>query len=353
MSKLRNDLLSIVLTTLLCACSTPIGTSNTEQATQEKAATETVPALIPVRACYSSKSSTQAAIWYALDRGLFEKYGLKVDLVSLGGGAKAAAALIAKDVDICTMAASSVVSAVVAGEDLVMTAGFYDKYPYFLIVSTDISKPQDLEHKKVAFGPIGSSQESATRVGVRALGLEPDKDVELVAFTEESERVAAFEAGHVSGVIVFPPMNFRLTEKGYKVLLDMSTLDLVYQGAGVVTRRSFIQQNRDVVLRFNKAIIEAIELMKRDPQSTKEVIAKFLGFDLTKDQKVLDETYSLLISKNLLEKPYPSSVGIQNVIDESALQNPQAVNYKAGDMVDLSIIDELEASGFLNSLYNK
>jgi ABC-type nitrate/sulfonate/bicarbonate transport system substrate-binding protein len=148
-------------------------------------------------------------------------------------------------------------------------------------------------------------------------------------------------------------MNFRLTEKGYKVLLDMSTLDLVYQGAGVVTRRSFIQQNRDVVLRFNKAIIEAIELMKRDPQSTKEVIAKFLGFDLTKDQKVLDETYSLLISKNLLEKPYPSSVGIQNVIDESALQNPQAVNYKAGDMVDLSIMDELEASGFLNSLYNK
>ena len=64
--------------------------------------------MIPVRACYSSKSSTQAAIWYALDRGLFEKYGLKVDLVSLGRGeAKAAAALIAKDVDICTMAAST------------------------------------------------------------------------------------------------------------------------------------------------------------------------------------------------------------------------------------------------------
>ena len=73
-----------------------------------------------------------------------------------------------------------VVSAVVAGEDLVMTAGFYDQYPYFLIVLTDISKPQDLKHKKVAFGPIGSSQESAVRVGVRALGLEPDKDVELM-----------------------------------------------------------------------------------------------------------------------------------------------------------------------------
>ena len=303
-----------------------------------------------VTACYSQKSVTQASIWYAIEKGLFNKYGLDVNLISMGGGAKAAAALISGDVDFCTMASPGVVNAVVAGEDLVMTAGFYDRNIYYIIVSPDISTPQDLIGKKLGTSLPGGAQDTMSRIGITNLGLVPDKDVDIVGFSEESERIAALESGQVAAVTIHPPVSFSLVERGYKVLLDLSTLDVAYQGAGLVTRRSVIRDHRDIVVRFNQSIWSAILQMKRDQTGTMNVIAKYLDYDPAADHDLLVKTYQALVQQNLLEMPLPNLPGFQTVLDEAALENPDAANYKPEDMIDLSILDELQKSGFLESI---
>ena len=43
---------------------------------------------------HSGTSSSQGAVWAAKDLGLFEKYGLNVDLVFISGGARGMQALL-------------------------------------------------------------------------------------------------------------------------------------------------------------------------------------------------------------------------------------------------------------------
>ncbi len=340
----------IVLIGFLGACAAPpSGMVSTPTGLSAPAATGT-PGLTSVSACYSQKSATQASIWYALEKGIFRKYGLDVDLVSIGGGAKAAAALISQDVDFCTMASPSVVNAVVAGEDLVLTSGFYDRNIYYIIVAPDIRSPADLIGKKIGTGLPGGAQNTMSRIGIASLGLEPDKDVDIVGFAEESERIAALESGQVAGVTIHPPVSFTLQDRGYKVLLDLSTLDVAYQGAGVVTRRSIIKDHRDTVLRFNQAIWAAILAMKQDQPGALEVIAKYLDYDPVSDRALLEKTYQALIAHNLLELPLPNLPGIQVVLDEAALENPAAARFKPEDMIDLSILEELQMGGFPESM---
>lgn len=335
---------------LLAACSAlPSESEPTSVAASAPVATSTA-GLAPVTACYSQKSATQAAIWYALEKGLFKKYGLDVDLVSMGGGSKAAAALISEDADFCTMASPSVVNAVVAGEDLVMTTSFYDRVIYFILVSPEISNPEDLKGKKIGTGISGGAQNTMTSIGLASLGLDPQKDLDIVEFSEESERIAALESGQLDGLLTYPPYSFMLQDRGYKVLLDLSTLDVPYQGAGVVTRRSFIEDNRDVVLRFNQAIWAAILGMKQDQPGALEVIAKYMAYDLVKDHDLLLQTYEILIKQNLLERPFPSLPGFQSILEEAELQNQDAADFKPENMVDLGILEELEKNGFPESI---
>ncbi len=76
--------------------------------------------LAPVNVCYSALSGTQAVTWYAYEKGLFEKYGLQVNLVSMSGGSEAVTSLVSGDMDICQVAAPSVVNAVAAQQDVVI-----------------------------------------------------------------------------------------------------------------------------------------------------------------------------------------------------------------------------------------
>jgi NitT/TauT family transport system substrate-binding protein len=339
----------ILLSLLLTAClASDARTSEPGVFTIEKQPTTTE--LTRLDVCYSSKSPTQESNWYALEKGIYEKYGLDVNLISVNGGSKAAAALISGDVDICTMASPGMTNAVVAGEDLVMTVSFYVRNIYDIVVDPDISGPDDLRGKTVAAGLSGGAQDTMGRIGLKSIGLTPDQDVNMLALEEESQKVAALDSHRVAGVVVHPPTTYILVEKGYKILLKLSTLDVAYQGAGVVTRRSFIQDHRDVVLRFNKAILESIQRMKKDQAGTIEVMAKYLDYDLHADQHILELTYQDYILENLQNDPIPSMAGFQAVLDEAAIENPNAVNVHPADLVDLSILDELKNSGFLQTI---
>ena len=63
---------------------------------------------------YSALSGTGTVTWYAFENGLFEKYGLNVNLVSMSGGSAGVTSMISGDMDICQLAAPSVVHAVAA-----------------------------------------------------------------------------------------------------------------------------------------------------------------------------------------------------------------------------------------------
>ncbi|HMY75478.1 MAG TPA: ABC transporter substrate-binding protein, partial [Blastocatellia bacterium] len=71
-----------------------------------------------IKLCYAFVSGTQLVVQYAKEKGIFAEYGLDVELTQTGRGAKAAATLIAGEVQVCQVAGASVIHAAAAGEDV-------------------------------------------------------------------------------------------------------------------------------------------------------------------------------------------------------------------------------------------
>ena len=75
-----------------------------------------------VRIAYSAIGSSQSPIWIAHEAGIFKKHGLDVELVYLGGGSRAAQVVVSGEVPIAMFTGASVISANLAGGDLVNVA---------------------------------------------------------------------------------------------------------------------------------------------------------------------------------------------------------------------------------------
>lgn len=337
----------IFFSTLLIACGpTPISeTVGTDDAAEASAS------LVQVNACNSSLSGSQVVAEYALQKGVFEKHGLDVNLIDIDGGSKAVSAMIAGDVDFCQVAGSAVVNAAVAGEDLVFIGGLYNTYIYSLMVLPEIETAEDLKGKALAVSNPGASSDTALRAALAGLGLEADEDVAILAVGGQSERLAAMETGQVAGTVVSIPQTVKAKELGYRVLLDMSELGTPYQHTAIATKRSYIEANPEITANFMKAIVEAVAMMKQDREGTMAVTAQYLLLDEEADAPSLNESYDVLIQGYLQKVPLPSVPGIETLLAEAEAENPAAADFKAEDMIDASFVEELESSGFISALY--
>lgn len=303
-----------------------------------------------IHVCYTAITGTQVVTWYAYENQLFEKYGLQVELSYINSGTRAVIALLAGDMDICQMAGSAVVNAVAAGQDVVMLAGLYNVYPASLMVTAEITSPQDLVGRALAITQPGSSTDVATRLALSYLGLEPDTQVALIALGEESTRMAAMQAGQVAGTLLTAPDSLLGRDLGYIELVNLGELGIPYQHTGIGSTRHFIQTHPTRAGNFMKAILEAIARMKIDPQGTLAVMSQYLLLDPVTDAASLQDAYQSLVLENLEAIPYPTLPGIQTLIDSLSSTNPATSQITAGQVVDTSVLDSLQESGFFDTL---
>jgi NitT/TauT family transport system substrate-binding protein len=297
-----------------------------------------------VRVCYSALTATQIPLLYAYDQGFFEAEGLSIELTYFESGTAAATAMIADEIDICQIAGSAVVNAGVAGEDLVFLAGLFNTYVYSVLVTPDITGPQDLIGRSMAVSRIGSSSDAALRIALRSMGLTPDEDVAILAIGDQSARVAAMETGEIAGTVASIPDSTRAQQAGLVELLDMSTLNAPFQHTAIATSRQFISDRRATTVAFMRAMLAAIESMKQDRAATMEVMAEYLSLDPEADAELLAAAYDDLVPTYLADIPYPTLDGIQTLLDELEAENPSAADYQPEDLIDLSVLQEA-ASG--------
>ncbi|MCL5960872.1 MAG: ABC transporter substrate-binding protein [Chloroflexi bacterium] len=293
-------------------------------------------------------------MWVAKERGFFAKNGLDAELVFIEGGTKAVQTLIAGDVPFTVAGGSGVVAAVTGGAELSIIASMGNTYPYKLIAASSIKKPEDLKGKKLGVSKFGSSSDFALRQALKAIKLDPEKDVQILQIGGDSTRTAALQAGSIDATVLNPPGTSIVAKKGFNIILDMSTLpDLEYQFATIAANKAYLKSHRDIAQRFMKAIVEAIQFEKTNKDETKKIIAKYSKLD---DPDGLEEAYVQYNSPNsrlLSAAPYPNSKGVQAVINEVLAEKKEAKKVSVGDVVDDSLVKELDQSGFIKSLYEK
>lgn len=145
-----------------------------------------------------------APLMYAIDAGLFEDEGLKVETRVTSGGAEAIPALLAGDLDVVFTAYTPVLQARQRGLDVQVVSGSHfntaaEDTPSGLWTQKDsgISTLADLEGKTVAVNTLGSVAHLLVVASMSEIGLEPgDYEILEVPFPEvpaalDQERVDA------------------------------------------------------------------------------------------------------------------------------------------------------------------
>jgi NitT/TauT family transport system substrate-binding protein len=297
---------------------------------------------------YSSIAVSSLPTWVAYEAGFFRKYGLDAQLLFVESGSRMVQTLVSGDVVAAQAAGVSVIQSNLQGSGVVLVAGFLNTLDYKFIVSRDITRPDQLKGKAVAVSRIGSSSDFATRYALEKYGLVPDKDVAILQIGSQPARFAALESGKISGVMIAIPLTAKAAKAGHNTMADLQMLGLEYQHNALAVNQNMIKTQPDLVRNIVKADVEAIHYMKTHRKETLAILAKYLKID---DSDALQEAYEAEVQALIPEKPYPTLKGIQIILRELGVKDPNVRSARPEQFVDLSFIKELESSGFIDGLY--
>jgi len=265
-------------------------------------------------------------------------------------GARTIQALIGGSVQFAQGVSSRTVpAAVLGGADAVLIANFSDKLLFTMHSAPEINSLQDLRGKVIGVSGIGGSTDFATRLALREAGLIPDKDVAIRGVGGVPETVAALKAKIVQAGTLSPPSSFVAQKAGFKILFDMSTLGVDYVSSGLGVTKAALKTNRSEAKQFLMAMIDGAKILKTDEEFSLRVLAKHTRIS---DREVLKQSYSYL-RPYFLKLPYPSTRAIKDTLDALAKDLPKAKDADPKDFIDNSILKEIEAAGYIESVYGR
>ena len=301
-----------------------------------------------IKIAYSSADASNTVWFTALDAGLYKKHGLDVELVFIQSSTMSVSTLVSGDIQVANTSGGAVASAVVGGAHLIMTACYINTLPYELVVQETVRSAEDLRGKSVGISRVGSASDVAARVLVKGLGLEPVKDVPIIQVGGPSERAAAFRTARIAG-FPSPPGTIHLA-KGMPHRILISTADFQkrfdFPYICSTTTKSYLATNRDTMRRLTMALIEATHFLKTRKEDTKKFIAKYTRQN---NSQYLEASY--IANVKLHDRvPLVTREGTEVQIKEALARKPGAT-LKVEDMVDDSIVRELEKSGFIDKVY--
>jgi len=291
---------------------------------------------------YPSPAGSWAVPMIAKEAKYFDDEGLAVELVRVGGSTRIVAALIGGSGQFIHAGEPAMVPAVVQGGDAVLIAAMARVNRHHLITRPEIKDVRDLKGKTVGITSFGSTSDFVLRLILEKNGLDPNKDVSIVQTGGQPEGMAAMAGGKIYAQRMSFPLHLKAIQLGMRELVD---LPMEENTGAVMTTRSYLAQKRATALRFMRAFIRGIHRYKTDKEFAKRVISKYASL---KDEEILEATWREY-APDLQKSPRPTLKGLQQVIDAGV--GGKKIDLKAERLVDLSLIDELEKNGFIDSVY--
>src|SRR4030095_465908 len=295
---------------------------------------------------YASVTGSRLPLWIAKDAGLFEGYGLHVNLVFIGARAAAARALGGGAVEVLAAPAATTMVSAARGLPIAII-GTFGPGAWKLAAHPSITSPQELKGKTVGISRLGTSIEFSTRRALVKLGLTPGKDVNILAtgLAESNKRILIMLQGKIDATLISTDNLAEAEIKGLKVsvLGDLNELGIFTSASDLSARREFLKSQRQKARAFMMAYSEAIWLGK----SNKNIaLASFRKHLREQDPRRLEALYKSYAVDGPPLKPYPMEEAIQTELRKLSPPGPELRGKRAADFIDKTILAELERDGF-------
>jgi ABC-type nitrate/sulfonate/bicarbonate transport system substrate-binding protein len=275
---------------------------------------------------------------------LFAKHGLDVKIIDTTTPA-AVQGMLGGSLNLSLGAGPAFLSATLEGApQFVLVSSWINVFPYYIVARKEIGKIEDLKGKTGQVGAtFGSAPDVALRFGLSKLGLNPEKDVKLMqmARVDWLNVIAQLEKGDVQFSVLAPPYDRMGEKKGFHTLYALPDLGIPWQQTGEWTLKSSAASNREAVLRFERALGDAMKVYFNQKDKTIGYLMEFLGSN-KEDTEYAYNAFAKWADKN----PRPRAETIKSTLQAISATTPAAAKADPAAFIDTSFVDQLLKEGY-------
>lgn len=291
-----------------------------------------------IRVAEVTHSPFYTPFYVAIENGYFKEEGLDIELVLTPGADKVSAAVLSNDVEIGFAGPEASIYVYDGGEEdyIISFAGLTKRDGQFILAreATDNFKLEDLYNKEILVGRKGGMPSLNFLNALKKSNIDPKK-ININYSVEFAALSGSFIGGMGNYVNLFEPTATKLAKDnlGYVVAsIGLMSGEVPYTAFNA--RKSFINNNEDVIRKFTKALNKGIKytlenneneiakvILKQFPDSSLNdlsvIIKRYKDYDCFLDstyisEKSFENLEDIMIDNDLLKSYVPYSDLIKN-----------------------------------------
>ena len=284
----------------------------------------------------------------ALAHGLFEKYGIKAEHVTLRGGAVTITALASDGIQFLYCSADPQIPRMAAGAEAKIVSSLIVGLPWVLMGKSDIKRPADLKGRTIPVSRPGGLTDHLAKAVLKKNNL-TTQDVKLlhIGGTGQLEPYNALVQGLADAVLLTPPLDVRAKRDGYHLIFSLQELDVPSIYSSILTNLKTIKERPQLVQRFVAAMSETIYFVEKNPEKASQSLGKALAIN---DPEVLQSAYQAYARRLVNRRMTVPGKTVADAVELAREEVPQ-LRRKPEELYDNSFTDNLVKSGFLKDLW--
>jgi NitT/TauT family transport system substrate-binding protein len=337
----------VVGTSLACR---PEAAPGPSPSTAADATSPTPPTPERLRVVYVTRNGAMGPLWVAHEAGLFAAQGIASEMTYISSGTLGMQALLAHEVDIGVIAASSAIAANLGGAETIYIGAIQRTFGLAIYAQPEITTPTDLLGKRVGVTRRNSTTDVGLGYFLDRYGLAADRDVQVIEIGDQAAMVPALRTGAIQAAVLSDPTTFLARREGFTALADLTQMGVEYPQSALTTTRAFAGAHHDLVLRFLRAVYEGVHRYKTDRTLALEVLAEYFQTD---DPELLENVYDLYAGRLVQDVPRATKAGARTVLREVTGADPQVQDVEPTRFLDLSFADALDREGLPARLWGR
>ena len=228
----------------------------------------------------ASNNFTFLPLRIGVERGVYKKYDLDVEVTDFGGGAKLQQAFIAGGIDVAVSAGTDMAFiAKGAPERAVAAMGSRPILGIVVPYSSPAKTVDDLKGKKVGVTTAGSLTEWLMKRLISQRGWPKDAVTIVPVGSGLSNDIALISTNQIDGLVAPPAVGLQLEgEKHGRLLLKTFDIGADFLGEAIYASDKLIRDHPDAVRRLLKGWFENMDWMRTHKPEVVEMVRRYTHF---------------------------------------------------------------------------
>jgi ABC-type nitrate/sulfonate/bicarbonate transport system substrate-binding protein len=288
-----------------------------------------------IRIAVSNPNMPNLTAAMAQQRGFFKEENLEVEIIRMNPNVSITA-LATGDVDYCQLF-GALVGAAVAGLPVRIVGGYLDNWPMTLIAQPEVKTLKDLRGKTLGISSFGATPDVAARMMIKQAGIDPEKEIKVLALGSDAARLTALKQRIVDVVVISPPADTQMEKQGFKILARAYELfSFPYLGLGTHVKK--IKERPDEIRRVLKATIRANRFIR---DNRDESVRTLIGWGKV-EREFAYASYDSLRNLFNADGAVPED-GLKLVIEQARRSGKVARDVAPNEVADLTFLREAQA----------